>query len=270
MGAEAGAGRPRVQPSLTGSVSLTWLGQSGFAVTAPEGDVCLVDPYLSDYVEQELGTPRVAPIVLDPSATVAQLIVSSHWHPDHLDRPTCCALAQTNPEAYFVGPPSNEPRLKGWGVDAKQIVCLGRGESISFGAFTVRGEFARHEVPGFLSEDALSLVIEVGGIRIFHSGDTEYDARVLAAHRGSHFDVGLFVINGSGGNMNASEAALLAHQLQPDLAVPMHYGMWALEGYGPGATLDPESFSDLCARLGGPATRILELGETIELTGLGS
>jgi L-ascorbate 6-phosphate lactonase len=247
------------------AVTLRWLGQAGFGITSSDGHLCLVDPYLSDYVEHELGTPRIVPPALDPATVEASVVVSSHWHPDHLDRPALCRLAQTNRDLRFFGPPTNESRLKGWGMRPEQIVSLRRGEAVSEGPFTIRGEFARHDVPGWLCEDALSLVIEVGGVRILHSGDTEYDARVLAAHRGTRFDVGLFVINGSGGNMNALEAALLAHQIRPDLAVPMHYGMWAPDGYGPGATLDPQVFADACEKLGGPPTRVLELGETLEL-----
>ena len=246
-------------------VEITWLGQSGYAIRAPGGETCLLDPYLSEYVKEELGVPRVAPIVLDPASAVANVLVATHWHPDHLDRRTCVPLALGNPGLTFVGPPSNTSRLSGWGVAPERIRPLERGDSLTVGAFTFHATFARHDVPGWLAEDAIGVVVEVGGVRIFHSGDTEYDSRVLAARALGPLDVGLFVTNGSGGNMNALEAALLAHQLAPAVAIPNHYGMWAPEGYGPDATIDPQMFVDACARLGGPPTRVLELGETVEV-----
>jgi len=245
----------------SGTVGLTWLGQSGYAIEDPDGSLCLVDPYLSDYAEEELGVRRVAPVVLDPSETRATAVVSTHWHHDHLDLPTCQALARANPDTLFVGPPSIQPRLVGQGVAADRIVPLERGSSTVCGPFTLHGVFARHEVPGFLTEDALGVVIEVGGVRILHGGDTEYDSRLLSVRRRGPFDVGIFVINGSGGNMNALEAALLAHQIAPEVAIPSHYGMWAPEDYGPDATLDPALFTEACTKLGGPPSRVLELGE---------
>ena len=252
-----------------GTVSVRWLGQAGYAIEAPARELCLIDPYLSDYVEEDLGVPRVAAKILDPAETRATLLVATHWHHDHLDRPTCRELARANPELTFVGPRSTESRLRGWGIAPERIVSVARGESTSVGPFTVHALFARHDVPGWLAEDAIGVVIEVAGARIYHSGDTEYDSRCLEARRHWPLDAGFFVINGTGGNMNAREAALMAHEVGPRLAVPMHYGMWAPENYGPEATLDPAMFADYCARLGGPATTVLELGEALELRAAG-
>jgi L-ascorbate 6-phosphate lactonase len=253
------------------AVGLTWLGQAGYAIEAPDGTVLLLDPYLSEFALEELGLPRVAPIVLDPETARVDVVAVTHSHHDHLDLTTCAALARANPETVFVGPSSIVARLVGRGVRADRIVTLERGETVGQGPFTLHGHYARHEVPGWLTEDALALVVEVAGVRILHSGDTEYDPRCLAVHARGPFDVGIFVANGSGGCMHALEAALMAHQLAPAVAIPCHYGMWAPEGYGAGhavdgrPTLDPELFAVTCAKLGAPATRVLELGERLEL-----
>jgi hypothetical protein len=45
----------------------------------------------------------------------------------------------------------------------------------------------------------------------------------------------------------------------------MHYGMWPSEYYGPSATLDPAVFVETCARLGGPDTYVMRVGERLEL-----
>lgn len=253
------------------AVGLTWIGQAGYAIEAPGGELCLLDPYLSEFVLEELGLPRVAPIPLDPATTRADVVAITHTHHDHLDLTTCAALASANPEVVFTGPSSIVARLAGRGIDPARIVCVERGETVEIGPFTFHGHYARHEVRGWLTEDALAYVVEVAGTRILHSGDTEYDMRCLAVAARGPFDAGIFVTNGSGGNMHALEAALMAAQLAPAVAIPCHYGMWADEGYGSGhgpggrPTLDPRLFADACERLGGPATRILELGERIEL-----
>jgi L-ascorbate 6-phosphate lactonase len=248
-----------------GRTGLRWLGQSGFELTSADGQSMLIDPYLSDWAFEDIGTPRAIPPVVEASAVRTSAVVATHYHHDHLDLPACAEIARNDPETVFIGPPSIQARLFGRGVGPERVVILERGGTVTHGAFTLHGEFARHEVPGWLTEDALALVVEVDGLRIFVSGDTEYDARVLAAGRHGPFDVGLFVTNGSGGNMNALEAALMAHQLAPAVAIPMHYGMWSDEHYGPGATLDPELFVDTCRRLGGPETHVMELGGRIEL-----
>jgi L-ascorbate 6-phosphate lactonase len=258
-------------PQGSGTVGLTWIGQAGYAIDAPSGERCLLDPYLSEFALQELGLPRAVPSPLDPTTAKADVVAITHTHHDHLDLTTCKALAEGNPELVFVGPSSIVSRLLGRGVAPERIVTVERGESVDAGPFRFHGHYARHEVPGWLTEDALAFVIEVGGARILHSGDTEYDPRCLAVHARGPFDVGIFVTNGSGGNMHALEAALMATQLAPAVAIPCHYGMWAPEGYGPGhavdgkPTLDPQLFADGCARLGGPPVRVLELGERIEV-----
>ena len=111
----------------------------------------------------------------------------------------------------------------------------------------------------------VGVVVEAGGFRLYHTGDTEYDARILSARALGPFDMGLFVTNGTGGNMSSREAALLAHQLGVARAVPMHYGMWADADYGADATLDPSVFVETCARLGGPPTAVLEVGVPVEI-----
>lgn len=247
------------------TVELRWLGQSGFELTAADGQSVLLDPYLSDWAFEDIGTPRAVAPVIEPGEVRTSAVVATHYHHDHLDVLACPEIARNNPDAVFIGPPSIEARLCGRGVPRERVVHLARGGTVTHGAFTIHGGFVRHEVAGWLTEDALALAIEVDGVRIFVSGDTEYDSRVLAARRHGPFDVGLFVTNGSGGNMNALEAALMAHQLGPELAIPMHYGMWPDEYYGPDATLDPRLFVDACRRLGGPETHVMELGGVLSL-----
>lgn len=244
---------------MPATVDLRWLGQSGYAIAHPDGSVCLIDAYLSDYAEEQLGVRRVVPPPVDPARMRADVVVCTHWHEDHLDRPTCLAIAGASPGARFAGPPSVIARLRFWGVAEERLVELERGATVDVGSFRLHGTFARHEVPGWLSEDAIGVVAEVAGTRISHSGDTEYDRRCLAAREHGPIDLALLVVNGEGGNMDAAEAALMAHRLAPGLAIPCHYGMWSTDRSA------AEAFADCCRRLGGPETRLLELGASVSL-----
>ena len=245
---------------------LKWLGQAGFEVVADAGDTLLIDPYLSDWCKEFSQNPRVPPIPIPPDAVRAEVVVASHWHEDHLDPGTIRGIAKASPGTVFVGPPSCALRCHHWGIDPRRISSLERGQSLEVGPFTITAGFARHEVPGMLTEDAISIAIDVDGHRIFHSGDTEYDARVKATRASVNIDVGLFVINGTGGNMNVREAAFLAAEMEVGLAIPMHYGMWRPEKYGEGATLDPSEFVTCFEAATGRRGLILQHAESVDIT----
>jgi L-ascorbate metabolism protein UlaG (beta-lactamase superfamily) len=129
----------------------------------------------------------------------------------------------------------------------------------------ITATFARHTLP-----DAIGFLLDLEGMRVWHSGDTEYDQhlRTLAPVK---LDVAFICINGGGGNMNAHEAALLAWELKPRTAVPMHYGLWAAEDYryggaAPDATPNPRLFAatlrTLSARI---RSRTMQVGRVVTL-----
>ena len=101
-------------------------------------------------------------------------------------------------------------------------------------------------IPGWEVPDAIGLLIEAEGLRIYHTGDTEYDLRLrsLAYDKDRPIDVMMTVINGAGGNMNAHEAALLAWHIRPKILIPMHHILWKDFSGGEQATLDPNLLAD--------------------------
>jgi len=150
------------------------------------------------------------------------------------------------------------------------VAGLRLGESYTFRDVTISAVAARHiaGVPGWETDDAIGLLIDFGGLRVYHSGDTEYDLRLraLAYDRARPIDVALLVINGAGGNMNAHEAALLGWQLGARTLVPMHHILWKDFTGGEQATLDPQLLADTYARLGGAGqVRALAVGEGLLL-----
>lgn len=249
----------------SGTVAMWWLLQAGFVFKTSAGTVLLIDPYLSDSAEDIYGLARAHPTPMDAARVAPDAVLATHWHEDHLDPGSILPLAQAS-EAIFIGPPSCQARVIGRGVDLDRTIALRRGEHTRVGEVDITATFVRHEVPGYVTEDAVGYLLDFGGdLRIYHSGDADYDARLLSM-RDQEIDVALLCTNGSGGNMNAHEAALLAWQLGAPVVVPMHFGLWADEGYGPGATLDPGLFEITYRNLGGSGTVLMpQLGDAVTL-----
>jgi len=243
-----------------GTAACVWLGQGGYLFKSPQGLTVMVDAYLTDYAEAFWGVTRAIPPVVDPQRFAPDVFLTTHWHEDHLDAPTVRHYAR-QPDVIFGGPESCVVRAQIWGWPAERTVAIDRGDSRQFGDVAVTATFARHEEEVAMTGDAIGFLLDIGGVRFWDVADSEYDAR-LRPMREHGIDIMLVPINGVGGNMNAHEAALLAWQVAPRIAVPMHYGMWPAEQYGPGATLDPETFRDTLTRLGSEtAAQVLEPGE---------
>lgn len=240
-------------------VQFSWLGQAGFAVRGASTTVAF-DPYLSNLCLDVHGFDRATVAPCTAGEVGADLVLISHWHEDHLDLDSAAEFVAAG--ATFIAPPSCIVRLAGRGIAADALVPITAGQTVELAGASITAVPALHQVPGFLTEDAVGYLLELDGVRAYHSGDTEYDRRLLAAGERGLVDVALICTNGTGGNMNAWEAALLAAQLQPGLAVPMHFGMWTEAGYGPGATLDPAQFCELYQRLvPTAATKIPDLSQ---------
>ena len=243
-----------------GTAACAWLGQGGYLFKSPQGVTVMVDAYLSDYAEAPWGMRRVMPAPLDPERFAPDLFLSTHWHEDHLDAPTV-RIHAGRPHVTFGGPASCVERAVVWGWPRERTVVLERSDCHRLADVKVTATFARHDEAIAPTPDAVGFLLDIGGVRVWNVADSEYDARLLAM-RDRPLDVMLVPINGVGGNMNAHEAALLTWQITPRIAVPMHYGMWSDADYGPGATLDPETFRQTLARLGGTSdVRVLEPGE---------
>jgi L-ascorbate 6-phosphate lactonase len=143
-------------------------------------------------------------------------------------------------KTLFIGPPMAAERVLAAGVEQERTTPARRGEVIEIGDLTVRPVHARHMYGPEPTPDAVGYVLEVGGVSLYHSGDTEYDSEIVSDTRG--VTASFISMNGTAGNMNAHEAAMLAWLQGSKLAVPFHYGLWRDADYGEGATLDPGLF----------------------------
>ena len=229
-----------IQPSA-GQVVLWWLGQSGFLVRGA-GTTLLVDPFLSPHPD------RLVPAPFAPGeAARVEVVACTHDHLDHLDDGFLAALAEASPAARFVVPAPVAERVAGLGIPPERVVGAQPDAPIALGSVTVHPVPACHGVePGdaysFGRELSgglyryLGYVFELGGVRVYHAGDTIPYEGMAERLRGLRVDVALLPINGRDaareaqgivGNLDELEAAELAARIQADLLVPMHHDMFA-------------------------------------------
>lgn len=225
---------------------ITWLLQGGFLFNIASTRL-VVDAYLSDIVEKTQGLTRLTASPMTLEKLCPDYWLATHDHMDHLDPPTVPLVADTFPHCRFIAPPSVQKHLAELSVEPNRIVSLDVDTTIDLGQFLVAGVPAFHSDP-----DAVGLVIESESSRVYVTGDSELtdELRNTATTLGP-IDVLFVCINGKLGNMGIADAVELAKLVQPSLAVPMHYGLFAEN------TADPEDFIQACKEHGIPAAALL-------------
>jgi L-ascorbate 6-phosphate lactonase len=252
-----------------GSIMAWWLSGTGFVFKTPAGTQIYIDPYFTNCVASIFGVERAFPPPVRAEEARPDLVIATHWHEDHLD-PEGIPIVAQHSQAKFLGPPSCVSRMLGWRLPRERVSGLAVGQTHDFADVKITAVAARHiaGIPGWETEDAIGVILDFGGLRVYHSGDTEYDLRLraLAFNKQAPLHACFVVINGAGGNMNAHEAALLAWQLGAKVVVPMHHRLWKDFSGGEQATLDPQLLADTYHRLGGRGeVKSLEVGEGLEL-----
>jgi L-ascorbate 6-phosphate lactonase len=256
LAAQIAAARPAAD-----SVAAWWLGGSGFIFKTPAGRQVWIDPYLSDIVKAMFGIDRAFPAPISAAEAEPDFIISTHWHEDHLDPGCIPELARRRPGAKFIMSPGAMAHALSWGLPTTQVLALSPGQALDLGDLKLTAIVARHDagVPGWEVPDAFGVIMDFAGVKIFHTGDTDYDARIHRTVAATPLALATLCINGSVGNMNAHEAALMAWQLKAKSLIPHHHLLWSRppEKIPAYETLDPNLFAATYAKLGGPAKVLL-------------
>ena len=210
------------------NVKAFWLGHSAFKLISPNGKVIFIDPFLKD----NPSTPDHLKEVKE-----ADFILLTHGHEDHVGDTVEIAK---NTGAKVVAILELVGLLQKEGLSADQAIGFNKGGSVHFDDFSVTMVSANHSssYKGQYAGDPAGLIISFeDDICIYHMGDTNiftdlelygelYEPTIVFAPIGDHFTMG------------PEEAAFAVEMIDPDYAVPIHYGTW------PPIDADPMEFKE--------------------------
>lgn len=262
-----------IRSHTDGSVKLWWLGQSGYLIHYNDVHV-LVDPYLSNSLTRKYENTlkphvRMCELVVDPSRLdFIDIVSSSHNHTDHLDGETLIPLINVNPGIKMIIPEANRDFVANRIGSALSFpIGLNDGQTTSVKGVTFHGIPAAHNE---IDRNELGqckymgYVIEIGGKKIYHSGDTLLFEEMVNMLRPFNIDLAILPINGNdptrgvAGNLSIDEAIQLGKDINAKLVIPCHYDMFTFN------TADPKEFSAK-AEAAGLHFRVLQIGEGMEL-----
>ncbi len=230
-----------------GAVGVWWLGQSSLVLKAA-GTTIYVDPYLQ-VAARRLTPPACAP----EDVTNADIVLLTHDHGDHIDPSALPGLAVASPGARFVAPRPVVERVAALVGDATRVVPATADEPLVIGPVELIPVAAKHEefdTHATLGYPYLGYILRIGGVTVYNAGDTIPFPGLVETLQPFGIDLAFLPINGrdffrtsSGtiGNMDYREAAELAVLIGVDVAVPVHYGMFA------GNTVPPGYFASYLA-----------------------
>ena len=230
-----------------GSLAIFWISQAGFVYRTPAGKIIFIDPYLTDCVERLHGFKRIMGTRITAEEVVADYVVSTHAHEDHLDVDAVPILLK-NPRTCFVGAPDCEDRYQDLGVPKERYLILQEGQKLYFGDFSLTGIYADH---GKLAPDALGVKLSVDQISVWQTGDTGYRPDRWQDVFNAGVDVLVPPINGAFGNLDGVEAAKLACDVGAQIVIPCHFWMFA------GHNGDPAAFVEACKQYAPNAKALL-------------
>jgi L-ascorbate metabolism protein UlaG (beta-lactamase superfamily) len=214
----------------TECIEIQWYGHSAFKITAPDGRIILLDPWITNPRNPKKGSS------LD-GLTRADYILISHGHGDAIGD-SLQILQRTNAQVIC---------SYGLGHQLKQILqfpksrvlpnnLVDAGGSIALGStVTIHAVEAHHgseliDAKGnmYYAGTPLSYILEFpGGPSIFYSGDTTLNLDWKLLSHLHKIDI-LIICIGGHFTMGPKKAAFATSILKPKLAIPMRYQTFPL------------------------------------------
>jgi L-ascorbate metabolism protein UlaG (beta-lactamase superfamily) len=283
MTASTAAAAPRTARAAGGTVNVRWIGGGVVEVATPDNkQLAYVDAWI--WNNAAYGVLKVDRPAEFASATAfrdyvaakspdAVLVLLSHDHGDHMG--DYFELLKTLSDGGLPVKTTGQSDLirgglvqkfKDAGLDPAQIVVNG-GAGQNFGGRAQHGSMQTWLVPAvhsnLLGFPSAGFVLEIGGVRLYASGDTDAfgDMRMIADRY--HPDVALVCSGGGPYTMGPRDAALACQMTGVSQAVPIHYGHNA-------QVLGVQAAADFKAALGEIApnatAQVFQLGESRALS----
>ena len=238
-------------------INIFWLGGAGFLIVYGRNTIA-IDPYFSDAChDKDDKFKRIVPSPMSAADLILDYVICTHDHGDHFDFGSIHALLDNN-ITKLIGPDSVYKSALQLGIKEDKIDLLNRNQSKTYNIFTIETVMADH---GFLSQDALGIIIRINGKTIYFTGDTCFNSSLFEqVIKKGEIDLLLLPINGAFGNLDASEAAKVVSIINPKIAVPCHFWLFTEHGGDPGL------FIKFCAEEKTDArVKVLAIGEGLEI-----
>jgi L-ascorbate metabolism protein UlaG (beta-lactamase superfamily) len=226
-------------------VKITWLGHAAFLFEAEKK--LLIDPFIT-------GNPKApcSPEELEPD-----IIAVTHGHRDHLGD-TIEIGARTGCRIISIHEVANYIKSKGVFAEG-----MNKGGTVEAEGFTLTMTQALHsssiDASGFSFDGGspAGFVIGIDEHSIYHAGDTGVFGDMKLIKELYAPEITLLPI-GDRFTMGIREAVKAVELLQPEIAIPMHYGTFDV------IDQDPEEFKRAVETKGKTKVIIMKPGEPIE------
>jgi L-ascorbate metabolism protein UlaG (beta-lactamase superfamily) len=207
------------------------------------------------------GTKKV---LIDPfieggsvAGTDPDLVAITHGHEDHMGETTALmkkTIAVTEIAKYL--------KAKGLSVEGMNIGGTITVDGVSFTMTpALHSTWIEEAGIGCTGGAAAVFVIGMDGVTIYHAGDTGLFSDMKLIGELYHPDIALLPIGGRY-TMGIAEAMMAANFIGAKTVIPIHYNTWSK------ITADPLAFKKAIERTTDIKVKVLQPGETIEITPL--
>jgi L-ascorbate metabolism protein UlaG (beta-lactamase superfamily) len=174
--------------------NIRWLGHDGFLIKA-RGKVIVIDPFRIKECEP------------------ADVILVTHDHYDHCSPADIQKIRKDS--MIIVTEPDSAKKLSG------DVRTVRPGDKITVSGVPIEAVPAYNTDKEFHPKEKgwLGFIVTVDGVRIYHAGDTDHIPEMTSFQ----VDVALLPVSGTY-VMTAEEAAEATKKINPEVAIPMHYG----------------------------------------------
>ncbi|AKG38097.1 Zn-dependent hydrolase [Infirmifilum uzonense] len=175
-------------------------------------------------------TIYVDPFEIEKESRDGDIIICTHDHYDHCSPEDVHKVSKR--EGVIVASVNCKSKIEKLGFTHH---LLEPGNKIEVKGVTIEAVPAYNIGKRFHPRDykGIGVIIGIGGIRIYHAGDTDYIPEMKDLK--GKVDIALLPVSGTY-VMTAEEAVKAALDIEPKIAVPMHYGVIV------GSTADAEMF----------------------------